>query len=218
MTNVIQSSWIIEIISILYPCLNREKELDSKQRGYDRSNECLQWAITYTILHLMIIDSQMCSVKFNFILQTILKAKCILTEPWLKVGSVLKCHFGSGFWLLQHRLCWTSLFTDWAAALHQLPMNTPGSRGVIRIAVCDWRRLSEPRLDAVHWLSSFVPPPSVLRPPCQKKLSAFGIKVNRKRFFLMNSETYDWFCRAPLRHYCDVCVCDVWDFIKLINY
>ncbi len=130
------------------------------------------------------IHSQMCSVKFSFILQSILNANCILTEPWLKVGSVLKWHFVSEFWPLQHRLNWTSSFTAWAAALNQLPMNTPDSgRGVIPIAVCDWRRLSEPRLEAIHWLSGFVPPPPVLRPLCQKSWPHSALKQMENAIF-----------------------------------
>ncbi len=161
------------------------------------------------------IHSQMCSVKFSFILQSILNANCILTEPWLKVGSVLKWHFVSEFWPLQHRLNWTSSFTAWAAALHQLPMNTPDSgRGVIPIAVCDWRRLSEPRLEAIHWLSGFVPPPTCSPPTVSEKLTAFGIEANGERDFSWWTLTDDWFCRAPLHHHIDVC--DVWNFIKLI--
>lgn len=60
---------------------------------------------------------------------------------------------------------WTRL-TDYSA------------RGVIRIAVCDWRRLYEQRLDAVHWLSGFVPPSACSPPTVSEKA-----EVNEERDF-----------------------------------
>lgn len=151
------------------------------------------------------IYSQMCGVKFSFILQSILNAKCILTEPWLKVGSVLKWHFVSEFWPLQHRLCWTSSFTAWAAALHQLPMNTPDRlqwswRHPYRrlwLAETLWAEIGGYSL--AFW---FCPSPHLFSAHCVKKAdiirhwSKWGT-----RFFVMNSETGDWFCRAPLHHH-----------------
>ncbi len=133
------------------------------------------------------VHSQMCSVKFSFILQSILNANCILTEPWLKVGSVLKWHFVSEFWRLQHRLNWTSSFTAWAAALHQLPMNTPDRlqrswRHPYRrlwLAETLWAEIGGHSL--AFW---FCPsPPHVLRPLCQKSWPHSALKQMENEIF-----------------------------------
>lgn len=95
-------------------------------------------------------------------------------------------------------------------------------RGVIRMSICDWRRLSEQRLEAVHWLSGSVPLPRL----CQTKLTSCtfffftGMKVNGEIY-------YPWWTlrltfNLPYKSCITIvmCVCNVYqiNLIKLINY